>query len=324
MSILCSISTRGRYDTTLPLAMMAVINQTRRPDKLIVFDDNDSPRDVRENQHYQYMFQMMDNLNMKWEWLYAKRIGQHHNHQIANQMGYDWVWRVDDDCVPEPNVLRVLHTHALTSTKVGAVGGAILTPPLTDYSSYKITGKIGEISHEPNIQWGRIPTVRSVDHLHCSFIYRAGVHDYNLSLSRVAHREETLFTYGLKQKGYDVLVVPEADTWHLKNKDGGIRMEANLELFAQDEVLFEKVLGLGGPIVVLNGGMGDHVVFSRVLPDIKDAVVFSCYPEIVPGRSIQEAKDLLGSIDSYDVYRRMDAWKWALPLEDAFRKMYIL
>jgi hypothetical protein len=69
MKVLCSISTRGRYETTLPLALMSVVNQTHRPDKLAIFDDNDNPRDVREIQSYQYIFQMLDEKNIEWEWV---------------------------------------------------------------------------------------------------------------------------------------------------------------------------------------------------------------------------------------------------------------
>ena len=64
-SVLCSIGTRGRYDTTLPLALAAIINQTKIPDKLIIFDDNDEPRDVREELIYKNLFQMMDIKNIE-------------------------------------------------------------------------------------------------------------------------------------------------------------------------------------------------------------------------------------------------------------------
>ena len=36
--VLCSISTRGRYHSTLPLTLQAVICQTKRVDKLVIFD----------------------------------------------------------------------------------------------------------------------------------------------------------------------------------------------------------------------------------------------------------------------------------------------
>jgi GT2 family glycosyltransferase len=319
--VLCSVATRGRYQTTLPLTLNAIINQTKKVDKLIIFDDNDEPQDMRKELVYSYFFQMLDIKGIQWEWLYAHKKGQHHIHQMANTMGFDWVWRVDDDAIPEPNVLQTLFNY--TSKKVGAVGGAILTPPL-QFESFKPTGKIENIDTEPNIQWSFIHKVKEVDHLHCSFLYRAGVHDYNTGLSRVAHREETLFTYGLYLKGYKILAVPNAVSWHLKNPNGGIRSETNQKLYEQDELVFRNTIAYKDKkIVVLNCGMGDHIVFSHVMPDITNAEVFTCYPDIVPGRSIAEARALFGDIDQWSIYRKMAEWKWTDSLENAFRKLYL-
>lgn len=317
--VLCSISTRGRYDTTLPLAVQSVINQSYPIDKLVIFDDNDEPIDLRGIQHYNYLFQMLDAKGINWEVLFGRKMGQHHNHQMANLMGYDWVWRVDDDCVAEPDTLKYL--MRFVTAKVGAVGGSILTPPIHPIT-IEPTGKIENIFSEPNIQWDRIKSPKQVDHLHCSFVYRAGVHDYNLGLSRAAHREETLFTYGLKQMGYEVWVDPNAVTWHLRNAQGGIRTEKQ-EQFAHDEYIFSNFLALKDKtIVVLDNGMGDHIVFKHVLPFIKNPEVFSCYPDIVPGRSIQEAKDLFGDITQWNIYHKMQVWGWKKSLEEAFHKLY--
>jgi len=319
--ILCSISTRGRTHTTLPLAIQSIINQTKQVDKLVVFDDNDIPEDVRNDVVYSNLFRIMDLKGIAWEWLFAGKKGQHHNHQIANTMGYKWVWRMDDDTIAEPDVLETLYSY--TDDTVGAVGGSILTPSWDVRTRDDATGLIANIDNEPNVQWGYIQGVKEVDHLHCSFLYRAGIADYNTGLSRVAHREETLFTYALACKGYKVLAVP-CITWHLKNPEGGIRMEDNDALYQHDEQIFRNTLDIGHKtIVVLNCGMGDHIVFKHVLPDIKNPVVFTCYPEIVPGRPIAEAESLYGSIDQWNIYRKMDEWKWTDSLENAFRKMYL-
>lgn len=332
LKVLCSISTRGRYDTTLPLSIQSVLMQSRTPDKLVIFDDNDPPKDMRDVQVYQYLFQMLDLRGIKWEWVYAERKGQHFNHDKAQKMaakeGYGWIWRMDDDTVAEPNVLEEMISYIYNDMHgdegtIGAIGGAILTPPIYDFG-VPITGKIEDIYKEPNIQWYYIQEKKSVDHLHCSFMYRANVHDFDLRLSRIAHREETLFTYGIKKKGYEVLVIPRCVTWHLKNKDGGIR-DGVREMFEHDEMIFREVLSGADetPVVVLDCGMGDHVVFSHVLKDMPSARVFTCYPEIIPGRSIGEAKALLGDkFDSYNIYRKMDEWNWKGSLEDAFRKLY--
>jgi GT2 family glycosyltransferase len=320
-SVLCSIATRGRYQTTLPLALNAIINQTKLPDKLVIFDDNDEPEDVRNNNIYQHLFSIMNYKGIKWEWVYAAKKGQHHIHQSANRMGYDWVWRVDDDAIPEPNVLAELYSWI--DKDVGAIGGAILTLPINPDTS-KNTGKIEDIDKEPNIQWAEIKKLKEVEHLHCSFLYRAGVHDYNLGLSRVAHREETLFTYGLYLKGYTILAAPHANTWHLKNPQGGIRSESNQQLYHHDELIFRNTLAYKDKkIVVLNVGMGDHIVFKRVMPDITNAEVFTCFPDIVPGRPISEAMSLFGDIDQWSIYKKMAEWNWTDSLEKAFRKLYL-
>jgi hypothetical protein len=68
--------------------------------------------------------------------------------------------------------------------------------------------------------------------------------------------------------------------------------------------------------------MGDHVVFKHVLPLIKNPIVYSCYPDIIPGKSIQEAKDTFGDIDYWNIYKKMDEWQWKDSLQKAFRKLY--
>ena len=319
--ILCSIATRGRYHTTLPLVLEAVINQTWLPNKVVIFDDNDEPLDMRKEMIYQHFFQIMDIKGIEWEWLFADKKGQHHIHQKANTMGYDWVWRVDDDAIPEANVLEQLCSHI--DTTVGAIGGSIFTMPNV-FDTSKSTGKIANIDSEPNIQWNFIKSIKEVEHLHCSFLYRAGVYDFNLGLSRVAHREETLFTYGLYKKGYKVLVVPNAVSWHMKNPQGGIRAETKKEMYDHDEQIFRNTLSFDkNTIVVLNSGLGDHIVFNSILGSIKNPVVFGCYPEIIPCRSIAEAQHLFGNIDQWNIYGKMDQWKWTDSLENAYRKLYL-
>jgi len=320
VKVLCSVPTRGRYFTTLPIVLTAIANQTRKVDKLVIFDDNDDPKDMRGEYLYQNLFNMLNTKGIEWEWQYAGKKGQHHIHQAANRMGFEWVWRCDDDAVPEPNVLENLLKHV--SDKVGAVGGAVMTPPAMKFEEHS-TGKIDDIFDEPSIQWSPITEVRQVEHLHCTFLYRAGIHDFNLGLSRVAHREETLFTWGLLKKGYTLLVVPDAVTWHFKNPSGGIRAETNAALYHHDELIFRNYLRFKDKtIVVLNSGMGDHVVFSHVLPDVKNPLVFGCYPDIVPCRSIAEAIELFGDIDQFNIYGKMDQWGWKDSLESAYRKLY--
>lgn len=318
--VLCSISTKGRYHTTLPLAIQSVIMQTRPPNHLIIYDDNQDALDPRMDPVYVNLFQVMTQKNLTWEWIWSGKKGQHHNHQHANQTASEWVWRVDDDCVAEPHVLETLLQHV--NPEVGAVAGSCLTPHW-DLTPRTVTGRIDHVDTEPNIQWGHITNKTQVEHLHCSFLYRAGVCDYNLALSNVAHREETLFTWQLHQKGYQLWVVPHAVTWHLKWSSGGIRSTQSQDMYEHDNSIFQNFLAhKDHTLVILDNGMGDHIVFKKILARLKNPLVFSCYPDIIPGRSIAEAKHLFGDLDSWNIYKKMHEWKWTQSLQSAFEKLY--
>ena len=264
---------------------------------------------------------MMEHKGIEWAVIYGHRKGQHYNHQYANTLGVPWIWRVDDDVILEPQVLENLACHI--KDDVGAIGGSVYMSPNL-FTNEHPTGLIDNIDREASLQWTTITEIQEVQHLHCTFLYRAGVADYNLGLSKVAHREETLFTYSLFQKGYRLLAVPNAACWHLKSPSGGIRQDTNYDMFARDDEIFHNFMEYRDrTIVVLNCGMGDHIVFTKVLPHLHDPVVFTCYPEIIPGLSIGEAEQKFGSIEQWSIYKKMDEWKWTGSLEDAFRKLYL-
>jgi hypothetical protein len=75
-------------------------------------------------------------------------------------------------------------------------------------------------------------------------------------------------------------------------------------------------------VVVLDNGMGDHIVFKRLLPLIKNPKVYSCYPDIIPGDSIQSARNMFGDLDEWNIYKKMHEWQWDQSLESAYKKLY--
>lgn len=327
--ILCSISTRGRYDTTLPLCLIAVMNQTKLPDHLIIFDDNEEVQDLREKDIYKNLFLMMDAKGLSWEVVFGKKMGQHHNHQMANKRGYEWVWRVDDDCIPDTNVLENL--YKATSLDVGCIAGSVITPEwnLPEADKKKASGKIEDIYHSQNKQWYKIDEQEEVDHVHCTFLYRAGVVDYNLLLSKVAHREESLFSYDFIKKGYKNLIVPDAVTYHLKSSKGGIR-DGMAELYGHDEEIFRSHLNVGY-LIVLDAGIGDHLVFESIMDEVLEKynkiTIACCYPEVfddwsVDCISIADARRI-SNIDDQNIYKNMIDWKWEGSLQNAYRKLYL-
>ena len=175
IKVLCSISTRGRTDSSLPMVLQSVINQTYKPHKIVIFDDNDEQIDLRTKPIYNELFPIIEDAGMHWEVQFGGKIGQHHNHQIANTMGYDWVWRLDDDTFADPTVLETLCSYI--DEDVGAVAGSVLTPSIyRTLNPGSPSGLISDIRTSANLQWFPITSVVEVEHLHCSFLYLSLIH----------------------------------------------------------------------------------------------------------------------------------------------------
>lgn len=332
--VLAYVSTRGRTHTTLPLTIAAILNQTKKPDKFVIFDDNDTKEDLRENLIYVNLLVALTKKGIDWVVFYGQAKGQHFNHESANSNSeFTWCWRVDDDCIPEPTTLERLYNFATTTPNVGAVGGSVITPAwnLPEGAKENCSGNILEIFRN-NYQWFEIDQVREVDHLHCSFLYRANTAHYNLNLSRAAHREETLFTYELKKLGYQNYIIPNANSIHLKYNTGGIR-DVDREGYEADEMIFRKSINYGKIFYLLNG-MGDHIVFASLLDEIiakhGRITLACCYPwvfedwmdkvTLVP---VTEGEKLINP-NEHNLYKMMHDNNWQGTIVEAYRKLYNL
>jgi len=328
--ILAMISTKGRDNTTLGMAILSVLLQTKKPNKLVIFDDNLVTSDPRTNPLFEHLFRLADEKGIEWFWAFGQKKGQHFNHQTANKMGYKYVWRVDDDEFAEEHTLETL--YSLMKDDVGAVGGLVLVP----YKAMELMpegtdNSIKNFYSHPNLQWFRDAKAREVEHLTSSFLYRAGIVDYNLNLSMVAHTEETQFTYSLFKKGYKILFTPDCTTWHFRQPTGGIRQDSYSEMWTHDEDLFTVWLAnQDKQVAYLNNGLGDHIVFKSIIPEIKnkDMIIACCFPEVfedvdgVETVSLERGKKLITNTEKFDVYRFMWDNNWTGSLQDAFREVY--
>ncbi len=343
------ISTKGRYDSTLPLCLSSVALQTSPPGKLLLFDDNDNPIDLRENFIYQNLFKLFEAAKIEWKVVWGQKKGQVANHQKALEISDTrYIWRADDDHIIEPNALQNLINmwNSFKSDKPpGAVGGLVLDPKSIHPLPRLASNKIEDIYQGINKQWfsHTCKDLYLVDHLYSTFLFdkEAAKHGYCKDLSLVGHREETMFTYGMHKKGYSVLINPEVITWHFHSPKGGIRTYSQEALWRHDEEIFSNYLQEHGIItrqlklVVLDCGLGDHIVFRQILPEIRRKfpthrlVLAVCYPEVfekdgVELISIAEAKWFLGDkIENYSIYKFCYDKHWQKPLIEAFREMYL-
>lgn len=97
-------------------------------------------------------------------------------------------------------------------------------------------------------------------------------------------------------------------------------------MFDHDEQIF-----LGniqhGKIFVLDNGIGDHIIFSQLLPYIRAKypkyTLAVCYPDLFKNEntiSIQEARYLLGDISEHNIYKWCIDNDWTDSLLSAYKK----
>ena len=337
------ISTKNRHKTTLPLTLMAITNQTVKPNHLIIYDDGDFKPGLDKDPIYSKIFTTVSAVGISWEYKYGKRIGQVANYiQSLTDANTEFIWRLDDDNIPEHNVLEGLLKNV--STDVGAVGGLVIN----SYSNVPSTAsnKIEDIYLGLNEQWFFHPEgspAKEVDHLYSSFIYRRSIAQYSDNLSPVGHREETILTYEMKRKGFKIILEPKVKTWHFENPEGGIRSSSDKhENALKDEQIFTNKMIEWNIIkkqfkhIVLENGIGDHYAFKYSLPEImeqnkdKEIIIYAVYPDVfkdVKGirlESIAAAKSLFGSIDDFNIYKWMIDHNWKTNIYSAYRQMYKL
>ncbi len=343
LTVTATVSTKDRYETTLPMCIAAIANQTRKPDKLVIYDDGEQ-KDIRELAPFNGLLRMLDSLGVKWEIHTTPRAGQVANHQHALDCATtDLVWRVDDDEIPAPDCLANL--LACMGDDVGAVAGLVHHPDNVHPLPPVVDGSLHDLSLNTNLQWfAWTGEPREVAHLYSTFLYRveaarqAG--GYCLDLSPVGHREETLFTHSIKRAGWKLLVTPAALTWHLREATGGIRAHTDATMWERDEKIFQGrmetwgIVPSGSRILVLDCGLGDHLLFRKLLPEIrrrnegKRLTLAVCHPAVFEGEpeqliSIAQAKALLnGNYDDHLLYSWMWANEWKGSLWDAMLEFW--
>jgi hypothetical protein len=309
--------------------------QTILPKALFIYDDGEQ-KDLRQETIYQNIFAMLTLKGIDWQVKFGARKGQVFSHQASlTEAKTTWIWRIDDDNVLEANVLEKLLSNV--ADNIGAVGGLVLDPKIPLPAHRLASNKIEDIYMGLNVQWFKDSPKQEVDHLYSTFIYRREVAPaYNMSLSRVGHREETIFTHELKRKGYKLIMDPVAITWHLRAPTGGIRSEMDKSLWHHDEQIFGAKLAEWGikprniKMVVLDNGLGDHLIFKSILPELKaihkNLVLAVCYPGVFEDEgvdliSIAEAQ-MAADVSELNIYKKMWDWNWKWSMADAYRRLY--
>lgn len=319
--VLACIPTKGRPDALMQ-CLQAIAFQTVAPDKVNIYDDEHGTEDFRTHPIGRYLLPLLTSRRIEWEVIFTPGSGQHIAHSHANGAGYDFVWRLDDDCVPEPDVLERL--LALMADDVGAAGGAVyeLGRPLPGG-----TGRLGFFFAEPNVQWAPDQGRFEPDWLYCSFLYRPGLVDYKHTMSPAAFHEETIFSHRLKRAGWRLVVDTSIHTHHFKAPHGGTRAVDLAWAYAWDEGEFLRLMEAewGVKVIHLGTGLGDNLAFKHLVPDLcakyRQVVIGSCYPEVFADDPVVLVPYTQARTRE-NIYDFMSERQWTGPLVDAYRELY--
>lgn len=340
--VTCEISTKGRFETTLPAAIISVASQELKPKRLIIFQDDPSEFNMLESSVYRNIFALLDRIGIEWSVIFGENRGQVLNHQKALDLATtEWVWRVDDDLFVESDVLRLLMEE--TDAEVGAVAPSCVDPNMR--RSGRWSTRISDINSFDNVQW-YLPGLEEdlvipAEHLYSTFIYRKGAAGpYNSDLSAVGHREETMFSHQIFLNGWKLLVVRNAKVWHMRESTGGIRSYGDRNLWLHDEHIFlrwcaSKSIKLNDVVLInMDCGIGDHYMLKMALPSIREnnpnAIlrVFACYPEVLadePGLdilSVADGKAMVQNFDELNPYAWCTKHNWTGSFVNALVKMF--
>ncbi len=251
--ITATVSTRGRIESTLPLVITSILNQSLLPKHILIYDDNDTLT-VMSSLWWPPMLELATRLSVDLRVLRGSCQGQVKNHQQAlSDVQTQLIWRHDDDAIAETDVLCRLKETIDSDDTVVAAGPLILNSVDQENSGALYSSRLADIFMATCLQHSQKHESKTlpVEHLQgSSFLFKkaASTHGYNPDLSRVGHREETMFTHDLSLAipNGKLLVATDAVVHHLRYVTGGIREESDHRLWDQDDKIFLEYLNKRG------------------------------------------------------------------------------
>lgn len=220
------LATCDRYDTTLPLCLMSIFNQSYTPDRIVIVDDS------KIKKFYEYpllknILVLFKEKNIEFDYFFGPSKGAVPALQIGLENIEDgWVFKTDDDNILSHNVLELFVNNI--SPTVGAMSGIFIDKNMNDFyikspEKYPVIvdgyyNRIENVYSDFNIQFVRHQTddIKKVHHIYSNYFFKRELaNDYPLELSPSSLREETIFTYEIFRKGYELLIIPQAKIHHL-------------------------------------------------------------------------------------------------------------
>lgn len=234
------LTTCDRYETTLPLCLLSILNQTRKPDRIVIVDDS------LNNKFYEsYQIKELLVIAKYKNILIDYYIGEKRGQVPALQRGFEkikdgWILKTDDDNILECDVIQIFEKNI--NDEIGAMGGLIVMDKNAFYrkqSDCRSSLKIKDIYSAFNTQlvFNQDRNPKEAEHLHSNYFFKKEALDsYDLTLQPSSYREDTITTYTIYKNNYKLMVFPDVVTYHLQTNNGNKKWGSKNDL--KNERLF--------------------------------------------------------------------------------------
>jgi hypothetical protein len=105
----CIVITNARENSALPIVLHSIINQSKSPNRLLIFDNNENKVDLRTIPLYNKIFVQCEEKGIIWGVVFGDNL------DIVSTVGCTWCWQVDENIVPSYNELETLYRHTITN-----------------------------------------------------------------------------------------------------------------------------------------------------------------------------------------------------------------
>lgn len=260
-NIVVFLATYQRYDSTLPLCLMSILNQSLKPDRVMLVDDNIEKR-FYEHKILRNLIYLFKKKGIEFDIYHGPGKGLTHAFEVGmEKVKKGWVLKIDDDNVLEYDALEIFEKNI--NEKVGAMSGIILDKKTSKFSDSNIEeklvsedgfcNKIEDIYSVLNIQMLPIQSAvtKKVEHLYSNYFFRRDLIDDEMidsvkKLTPSCYREDTIMTHQIFRKGYELLVIPAVKIHHLNSEENlGDRYWGKEHSDKNEDYFVEKLMEWG-------------------------------------------------------------------------------
>ena len=218
------LTTCDRYNTTFPLCLLSILNQTRKPNRIVIVDDSLNNK-FHENDQIKQLLTLAKYKSVVVDYYFGESKGQ----VFALQKGFEkikegWIFKTDDDNILEPNVLEIFEKNI--SDEIGAMSGVIVMDKDAFYrkeTDVIFSSKIEDIYSHFNTQmiFHQSNEPKEAEHLYSNYFFKKEyLSSYPLELQPSSYREDTIVTYTIYNKNYKLYIYPEVKIYHFGTNNG--------------------------------------------------------------------------------------------------------